>query len=188
MSCGPDATWRTSPEESPAPSDMRDLRAAVPVAITRSHGRSIPTRALRPLSSRKRITRSAPSESSRSGASFCAPDAAGRTRPAGRRRPQTATNLCDVVLLAHAVAIGGEVATGAQRIDFWRGDGSHLSSNSAAANPPTAAVRLSCLDCLRPEQSKVASLIVEKRVSVDNLFNVRLDDPSHCFGAETIVA
>jgi hypothetical protein len=59
MSCGPDAAWRTSPEQSPAPSDMRDLRAAVPVAITRSHGRSIPTRALRPLSSRKRITRSA---------------------------------------------------------------------------------------------------------------------------------
>jgi hypothetical protein len=82
---------------------------------------------------------------------FCAPDAAGRTRPAGRRRPRTATNLCDVVSLAQAVAIGGNPTTGAQRIDIFRGDASHLSSNSAAANPPTAAVRLSCNDRLRPE-------------------------------------
>jgi hypothetical protein len=78
--------------------------------------------------------------------------------------------------------------TGAQRIDFWRGDASHLSSNSAAANPPTAAVRLSCNEHLRPDQAKAASLIVEKRVGVDNHFGVRLDDPSDCFGAETIVA
>jgi hypothetical protein len=41
---------------------------------------------------------------------------------------------------------------------------------------------------LRPDQAKAASLIVEKRVSVDNHFNVRLDDPSHLFGAETLVA
>jgi hypothetical protein len=55
-------------------------------------------------------------------------------------------------VLAVTIAIGTNPTTGAQRIDFWRGDASHLSSNSAAANPPTAAVRLSCNDHLRPEQ------------------------------------
>jgi hypothetical protein len=89
-----------------------------------------------------------------------APDGAGRTRPAGRRRPQTATNLRDVVVLARAVAIGDLVTTGAQRIENLGGDASHLSSNSAAANPPTAAVRLSCDGRLRPDQWNAASLIV----------------------------
>jgi hypothetical protein len=49
-------------------------------------------------------------------------------------------------------------------------------------------VRLSCNERLRPDQAKAVSLIVETRVSVDNRFSVRLDDPSRCFGAETIVA
>jgi hypothetical protein len=35
---------------------------------------------------------------------------------------------------------------------------------------------------------RVVALIVEKRVGVDNHFSVRLDDPSHCFGAEMLVA
>jgi hypothetical protein len=45
--------------EALSSSNTRDLRAAVPVAVARFHGRAIPTGALRPLASRERITRSA---------------------------------------------------------------------------------------------------------------------------------
>jgi hypothetical protein len=109
--------------------------------------------------------------SSGRGRGFFGPDGAGRTRPEGRRRPQTTTNLCDVVLLAHAVAIGGNLATGAQRIEIWRGDASHLSSNSAAANPPTAAVRLSCNDRLRPAAMERSSSLTLKWLSTLTRFS-----------------
>jgi hypothetical protein len=45
-------------------------------------------------------------------------------------------NLCDVGLLSIAYAIGDDLTTGAQRIDIWRGEASHLSLDSGARNPP----------------------------------------------------
>jgi hypothetical protein len=60
-------------------------------------------------------------------------------------------NLCDVGLLSIAMAIGGTLATGAQRIDICRGKASHLSLDSHARNPPYPAGTSSSYDqLLRP--------------------------------------
>jgi hypothetical protein len=60
-------------------------------------------------------------------------------------------NLCDVGLLSIALAIGDNLTTGAQRIDNCVGNGSHLSLDSHARNPPCARGHLSSYDqLLRP--------------------------------------
>jgi hypothetical protein len=59
-------------------------------------------------------------------------------------------NLCDVGLLSIALAIGDSLTTGAQRIDFCVGKGSHLSLDSHARNPPYARGHLSSYDQFAP--------------------------------------
>jgi hypothetical protein len=80
-------------------------------------------------------------------------------------KTQTVANLCDAFALANTLAMGANQTTGAQRVDICSGTASHLSPNSAAANPPPAAVRLSCNERLRPDQAKATALIVEKRLN-----------------------
>jgi hypothetical protein len=64
-------------------------------------------------------------------------------------------NLCDVVLLALALAIGNNLTTGAQRIDICLGYGSHLSLDSHAPNPPYPRGHLFSYDhLLRPAAMK----------------------------------